>query len=357
MRHRLASTAAAALLAVAAVVGVSADLARAQQGGPLPPGLGIRLLEAPEDRRDDPRARTTVVDHVAPGATFSRQLEATNGTDEPMEVRFYTRPASLESGAFTIDDDAEAPITEYVTITPAEATVPPGGRVQAIARFDVPASATEGEYYGVLLVERPGEPGAGGTVALAARAGIAVYLSVGEGGEPASDFSVTTLTASRSEEGAPVVTASVTNTGGRALSISGDLRLIDGPGGLSAGPFPAVLGTVLGVGETGPVRIELDKQLPNGPWLAQLTLRSGRIERAVEGTITFPEQAGAEAAPVKAKALSPAEDPKVLVPIAGGLIFLVALGMLGFFYRRRTRVRRRPKKDEPEQQQPEPAAV
>ena len=357
MRHRLASTAAAALLAVAAVVGVSADVARAQQDAPLPPGLGIRLLEAPEDRRDDPRARTTVVDHVAPGATFSRQLEATNGTDEPMEVRFYTRPASLESGAFTVDDgDGEAPITDYVTITPAEATIPAGGRLQATARFDVPASATEGEYYGVLLVERPGDADAGGAVALAARAGIAVYLSVGEGGEPKSDFTVTTLTASRSEEGAPVVTASVTNTGGRALSISGDLRLIDGPGGLSAGPFPAVLGTVLGVGETGPVRVELDKQLPNGPWVAQLTLRSGRIERAVEGTITFPEQAGAEAAPVTAKALSPAEDPKVLVPIAGGLILLVALGMLGYFYRRRTRVRRRAQ-DEPEQKQPEPAAV
>lgn len=352
MRHRLASTAAAALVAVVAVVGVLGGIAAAQDPGPPPPGLGIRLLEAPEERRDDPRARTTVVDHVAPGSTFTREISASNGTDKPMPVTFYVRPATIENGSFTILEQEDAPIVDFVTLSPAQGVIPPGGRLKATARFAVPATATEDEYYGVLLVERPGDPGAG--VSLAARAGIAVYLSVGPGGEPKSDFSITTLTASRTEQGAPVVTASVTNKGGRALSISGDLRLIDGPGGLSAGPFPAELGTVLGVGQTGPVRVELDKALPAGPWLAQLTLRSGTVERAVEATITFPAGAGDQAAPVQAEELSAAEDPKVLIPIAGSLIFLVLLGLLAFFYRRRTRLRRR---DRGEKTPGPPAAV
>jgi hypothetical protein len=36
--------------------------------------LGIRLLEAPVERRDDPRARLYVVDHVTPGTTITRRL-------------------------------------------------------------------------------------------------------------------------------------------------------------------------------------------------------------------------------------------------------------------------------------------
>jgi len=51
------------------------------------------------------------------------------------------------------------------------------------------------------------------------------------------------------------VRASVHNTGGRALDMNGTLQLLAGPGGLSAGPFPATLGTTPAIGDTEPVSI------------------------------------------------------------------------------------------------------
>jgi hypothetical protein len=300
---------------------------------PPPPGVGIRLTEAPTNRRDDPRALTTIVDHVKPGTTFTRKLEATNGDKTAFSVKFYVRAASLQGGGFVIDDKNPGEITDWASITPATGTVRPGGAVPATLTMAVPASATAGEYYGAAIVEKPPPPGQGAR--LASRAAIAIYLSVGAGGEPKSDFQVTTLTASRDASGAAVVSAQVKNTGGRALSIAGDLRLSSGPGGLNAGPFPAKLGTVIGIGQSEPVTVLLSKDLPAGPWHATLKLRSGRIERTSEGTITFP--AAGSGAPVKAKLV---EDKKGLPwpAVIGGLVGLLALGLiLLFFFKRRSR--------------------
>ncbi|MEU6432166.1 hypothetical protein ABZ860_40205 [Microbispora sp. NPDC046973] len=55
----------------------------------------------------------------------------------------------------------------------------------------------------------------------------------------------------RDATGHPVLAAQVRNTGGRALDLSGSLSLSEGPGGLRAGPYPAVLGVTLRPGETG----------------------------------------------------------------------------------------------------------
>ena len=65
-------------------------------------------------------------------------------------------------------------------------------------------------------------------------------------------------------------------------------KLSDGPGGLSAGPFDANLGTTLATGATGPVTVHLDERLPAGPWTARITLRSGLVERSAHATVTFP---------------------------------------------------------------------
>jgi hypothetical protein len=96
------------------------------------------------------------------------------------------------------------------------------------------------------------------------------------------------MTGKRSPDGQPEVVASVHNTGGRALDMSGTLQLSDGPGGLSAGPFSANLGTTLAIGATEPITIMLDKQIPDGPWHALVTLRSGLLKRSARATINFP---------------------------------------------------------------------
>jgi hypothetical protein len=290
------------------------------------------LTEAPTNRRDDPRARTTIVDHVAPGTTFTRKLEATNGDNAAFSVRMYVRPATISGGGFAIDDNNPGEVQDWATVTPTTATVPAKGVAPATLRVAVPSSATAGEYYGAVIVEKPPPPGSG--TRIASRAAIAIYLSVGAGGEPRSDFTVTTLTASRDTSGAAVVSAQVKNTGGRALSITGDLKLSNGPGGLSAGPFPAKLGTVIAVGQSEPVTVVLDKSLPAGPWKATLKLRSGRIERSSEGTITFPDAGSAE--PVKAELVEGEHQPPWLA-IAAGVLGLVLLILLFLFFKRRSR--------------------
>ena len=188
--------------------------------------------------------------------------------------------------------------------------------------ISVPSDAAQGEQYGVVWAEARSAPTADGVIQVS-RVGIRLYVSVGPGGAPAADFTIDSLTAMRSSEGKPMVLATVRNTGGRALDMNGTLELLAGPGGLSAGPFPATLGVTLGIGETEPVTIVLDERLPAGPWDAEITLRSGLLDRTARATITFP--AIGAAPPVK----TVSGAPGWLYPAAGGIaVLLVSVAAL-----------------------------
>jgi hypothetical protein len=97
---------------------------------------------------------------------------------------------------------------------------------------------------------------------------------------------------------------------------------------VTAGPYPVELGRTLAPGDVVPVRVALDAALPAGPWTARIDVRSGLLERSAQARITFPDEAGEQNAPVRAEALSPAEDPKILIPIAAGLVGLLLLLLL-----------------------------
>lgn len=297
--------------------------------------IGIRLLDAPTERRDDPRAHRYIVDHVQPGATLSRRIEVSSTSTSPVTVSLYGAGASIEDGQFVVGAAGEGSVGSWVTVVPDEVTLQPGGRHQASVTIAVPAGAERGEHYGAAMAEvAPGTAGPG-AVAIGARVGIRVYLSVGQGGEPRSDFVVSSLTASREADGTPVVSAAVENTGGRALDMTGELRLTDGPGGVTAGPFAASLGTTLAPGQRAPVRIGLDEQIPAGPWRARLTLRSGRIEREAEATISFPRERGASAAPVEVRAVTGTTRGRVGLAVAAGLLALVVPAVAFRLFRRR----------------------
>jgi hypothetical protein len=261
-----------------------------------PGGIGIRLLEAPTHLKDDPRARAYIVDHVRPGTTFSRRIEVSNTTAEAHTVDLYAGSARLDDGGFVGDDrGVESELTQWTTVSEPQVQLAAGSTHEATVTVDVPDDASKGERYGVIWAS-VASPGKGkDNVHVVNRVGVRIYLSVGSGGEPASDFEVSTLTASRTDNGRPVVNAEVVNVGGRAVDMSGELNLTDGPGSLAAGPFPVQVGTTLAPGATAPVVIVLDARLPDGPWHAELLLTSGLLERTTEGTISFPE-AGMQAA-------------------------------------------------------------
>ena len=188
-----------------------------------------------------------------------------------------------------------------------------------------------GEQYGVVWAEAGSPPLAAGGITQVSRVGIRLYLSVGSGNAPAANFTIDSLTAERSPDGQPTVLAAVHNTGGRALDLSGTLQLFGGPAGLSAGPFPADLGTTVAVGGTKPVTIVLDQALPAGPWDAKITLRSGLLENSAQATITFPVTG--QAPPVS----TTTSLPGWVYPAIGCLILLICIAALlaVLTYRRR----------------------
>lgn len=317
--------------AITAVATATPATATAQED---PGGIGLRLVEAPVAARDDPRARIYIVDHLAPGTVIERRVEVSNSTTSTHRVALYSSAATIEDGVFVgAEGNTANELSRWTTVTPGTVDIAAGDKLTAIVKIAVPDDAAPGEQYGVVWAEARSDPAAGG-VTQVSRVGIRLYLSVGSGGAPAPDFTVEALTPARSGEGEPMVTATVRNTGGRALDVTGTLMMSNGPGGLSAGPFPAELTTTLAVGDAKDITVTLDERLPAGPWDAVVALKSGVTERRGEATITFPETG-------EAAAVATVRDSTPGWPIIGGAAALVLfLGLIGMGHVRRTRRRR-----------------
>jgi hypothetical protein len=322
------------VLATLVFVFVPSSLALAEDGDGTPDSIGIRIVDSPPTLSGDPRAGIYIIDHVDPGTSFERRIEVSTTADSPMPVELYAAAAEVEEGAFAgAEDRTPNYLSTWMSITPSSIDIPADGVAMAVVNIDVPTDAAPGEQYAVVWVEARSPVDAQGGVALVSRVGIRVYLSVGPGGPPAADFVIESLTTERSTTGIPIVTATVRNTGGRALDLSGALTLRNGPGGLKAGPFPAQLGITLGIGETAPVKIELDSRLPSGPWDAELTLASGLDERTIFDVITFPGTP--QGLPFEAEQSMPAWIvPAVSVFIA---VLIASIAVLGWVVVRRRR--------------------
>lgn len=310
-------------------------------GGPAPAhaadgdGLSIRLVEAPDVRRDDPRAQVYIVDHVAPGTTIKRHIEVANETASPMEVELYPGPVAITDGQWLpADVGATSEMTGWTRLGESRVELAPGASVIVPLTIGVPSDASGGERYGVVWAQTASAGGTG-QVRMVSRVGIRVYLSVGPGGEPATDFAIEAMTGVRLPDGALQVRADVTNTGGRAIDLEGDLRLSDGPGSLSGGPYPARLGTTLLPGDSGQVAVDLSDDLPAGPWHALLELRSGSAKRSAEADLTFPAAGVGDRVPVDR---GPFEDWRAW---AAALAALAFLGLLATRVLRRRRGRDR----------------
>ena len=300
--------------------------------------MGIRLVDAPVARRDDPRALAYVVDHLNRGATITRTVEVSNTTSAEARLAVYPVAAEIRDGAFSvIEGRSENELTGWIEVEPSSVTLGPGERRRATFTLTVPEDADDGERYGAIVAELPARSAAPGTVAVAQRVGVRIYLSVGEGSEPASDFEVDSLTAGRTDDGDPVVRAAVRNTGGRAIDLTGEIELLDGPGGIEAGPFAAEVPAPLAPGDEAPVTVTLDGDLPAGPWLARVALRSGELERRAEATITFPDDPGTFAEAVVADEVE--AKRRVLGPIAGALVAIVLAALAAYALDRRRKRR------------------
>jgi hypothetical protein len=300
-------------------------------------GIGIRLLDASITRKGDPRAHLYIDDFVPPGADLTRHVEVDNLTNHSTHVLMYADASSIDKAGWVVAQGrVNNELTSWMTVTPSTLDLAPGKSAVVTVKIAVPAKASSDERYATIIAEQPAtSSGAGMHVAIATRVGVRVYLAVGPGGEPASNFTISTLVASKAPDGTPMVTANVTNTGKRALDVGGTLMLTNGPGGLRAGPYQVSVPKTIGIGETEGVSVALDKQTPLGPWLATMNLKSGYVEHAATATITFPAKGGSAAAPVKAKPV--AGKSSFMLPAVLGVIALVIVALIVMWLRRRRR--------------------
>jgi hypothetical protein len=317
------------------IVGLSCPAIRASAAGSPTPtsSVGFRLVDAPTDRAQDPRARIYIVDHLAPGTIIHRRVEVSNGTAQPVHVRLYAGDATLEQGEFKAPGGpGSSDLAGWTSVSPPAVDVAAQGAVQATVTIAVPSSASSGERYGVVWAELPPSQGSGG-VSLVNLAGVRIYLSIGPGGEPPSSFVIQSLVARHDQQGQPVVAAHVSNTGGRALDLEGQASLSGGPGRLSAGPFDAKNET-LPIGQSADVLIPLGTAIPSGSWNVQVTLHSGLIQNTAEAVIEVPTPSAAAQAPVRARPVKSGPGPLIL--IAGVvLVGTTSLGLAQAFRRHR----------------------
>jgi hypothetical protein len=249
---------------------------------------------------------------------ISRRMEISSTSDAPVHVDLYPAAASIEHGSFVFAPDRTAnELTGWISLDHSSLNLPPHGSAVVRATINVRPKASSGERYAVIWAQVASHPDASHTVTTINRVGIRLYLDVGPGGEPPSDFTIEKLTAARTADGQPEVLAEVHNTGKRALDLSGTLSLSDGPGSMNAGPFQVTRGTTLAPGDTEPVTTLLSRRLPDGPWKVHLTLVSGLVRRTATATLTFPTTPNTSSQGVL---------PQTGWPLPGPLLTLAAIG-------------------------------
>jgi hypothetical protein len=155
---------------------------------------------------------------------------------------------------------------------------------------------------------------------------VRIYLDIGPGGEPPSDFGISELVPARSKEGEPSVGIKVRNTGGRALDLTGSVSLVEGPGGIRAGPFEVTQATTLAAGESGTVTVRFPRDLPSGPWKIEVNLESGMVKRSASGPVTFPDPGKTG---TRSKLLSGVDTPWIIIggslPVGAAVLVGLAL--------------------------------
>ncbi|WFR72844.1 hypothetical protein P9209_02770 [Prescottella defluvii] len=289
----------ALLAATLLAVGIPASaIAEPDQpaGAVLDGSIGIRLVDAPVELKDDPRALRYIVDNLPPGTTITRHVMVSDNTGAPAKIDVYAGPARIADGAFVLQEPGEKnALTSWTTVDQPTLELDNGQQAEVAVTIAVPKDAPEVEQYAVIWASHKTPATDGSGITNESRVGVRVYLSVGPGNGPPADFTISSLTPRRGPDGTASVVASVTNTGGRAVDLAGTLNLSGGPGGLSAGPIDGQVATIA-PGENGEVAIAVPDSaaLPAGPWKADVKLESGIVKHDMSATVTFPDKGDGE---------------------------------------------------------------
>lgn len=77
--------------------------------------FGIRLLDSPANRRNDPRALYRIVDHLAPGTTIHRRILVTNQFAKALHIDMGSSAASVDNGKFVVAAMRTSELTNWIS--------------------------------------------------------------------------------------------------------------------------------------------------------------------------------------------------------------------------------------------------
>src|SRR6266542_5583489 len=127
------------MLTAGTLVPAVSAFAQTQTPPPSSGSIGVRLLEAPVSRANDPRARIYIVDHLSQGTTISRRMEVQNATSETQTVKLYSGAATVNNGNFvTAAGSGGDDVAEWTSVDPGQVTIAPGQSAQAVVTIVVP---------------------------------------------------------------------------------------------------------------------------------------------------------------------------------------------------------------------------
>lgn len=256
----------AALLATA-VAGLAVAPVHAQTFGP---GLGTALVNG----------SNSFVTNAEPGQTFSQRMRVSNGTTSRREVQLYAGAAWLENG--TLVDDAAGgsnALTQWVSLENNRVSLAAGGSTELDFSITVPRSAPDSELHAVIWAETG-----------SARSGVRVRLDVAGDNGPAPTFAVDGLRPSRLTNGDFTIGLVTRNTGPLSATMSGAIRLLDGPGSAWI-PDSLVPPTVVEPRTTTTVSVPMGAgaDLAAGPWSARGYVHNGYSRVRIDQPVSFPE--------------------------------------------------------------------
>ena len=278
----------AMLLATGTGISQASPAANEAAGSGPTESIGIKLLQVPVSESNDPRAHEYIIDHLPPGTVIHRQFQVADKGTKSIQMTVYPAAASISGGTFRFaPGDTQDEMTTWVSVSRPVLSLKPHQHVTEEATIAVPPGATGGNQYGVIWAQAAAAAGPG-SIKLISRVGIRIYLSVGPGGAPPSDFAMGTPAATR-VDGRPELSVPVRNTGGLAVDIFGVLSLSSGPPP-AGGPVP---GRHSGDARPGPVR-HRQVHCPGGPagravaCSGHLAERPDHPDRAVHGGLRRP---------------------------------------------------------------------